>query len=100
MFGTRIQALAWGLIFLFQPVSAAFFPVEILPPFLKVVAYALPITYVFEAARKALEDSSVDWQLFLISFVLNVIYFLGSLWIFKKMFERSKETGQFARNEG
>lgn len=100
LYGTRIQALAWGLIFLFQPLSATFFPVSTLPGFLQPVAYLLPTTYVFEAARAAIENSAVNWNYFLISFVLNLIYFLIGLWLFRLMYLRSKETGQFARNEG
>src|SRR5437016_6712517 len=46
--GTRIHALAWGFIFLFQPLNAAFYPVSVLPPDLRQIAYALPPTFVFE----------------------------------------------------
>ncbi len=99
-FGTRIQALAWGLIFLFQPLTASFFPLEILPDLLKVVSYALPPTYVFEAARNALTDPSINWNFAVISFLQNIIYFLLSLWFFNAMFNKSKDTGQFARMEG
>lgn len=99
-FGTRIQALAWGLIFLFQPLTAAFFPVRILPDFLKVVAYCLPPTYVFEAARNALTNPSVNWNFAGISFLQNIIYFIISLWFFNIMFKKSKDSGQFARMEG
>lgn len=99
-YGTRIQALAWGLIFLFQPLTATFFPVSVLPPFLQPVAYILPPTYVFEAARKNLSDPSVNWSYTLTALILNIIYFLLSLWFFNYMFIKSKESGQFARNEG
>lgn len=100
LFGTRIQALAWGLIFLFQPLSATFFPVSVLPGFLQPIAFLLPTTFVFEAARAALVDPSIDWKMFAISLVENLIYFSLALIAFRRMYERSKETGQFARNEG
>lgn len=99
-YGTRIQALAWGAIFLFQPLTAAFFPVKILPGFLQTIAYTLPPTYVFEAARNALTNSSVDWNLALTAFLLNIFYFSVSIWFFNFMFKKSKDTGQFARMEG
>ncbi len=81
-FGVRIQALAWGLIFLFQPLTAAFFPVKILPDLLKIIAYTLPPTYVFEAARNALADPSVNWNFAGIALLQNIIYFIISLWFF------------------
>lgn len=100
LYGTRIQALAWGLIFLFQPLAATFFPVGVLPKFIQPVSYLLPPTYVFEAAREALEDPIVNWQLFSVGLLENLIYFVFILWVFRRMLARSKETGQFARNEG
>ncbi len=99
-FGTRIQALAWGLVFLFQPLTAAFFPVKILPGFLQTIAYLLPPTYVFEAARNSLINPSTNWNMFFISFLLNIVYLIPSIYFFSAMFKKSKDTGQFARNEG
>lgn len=99
-YGTRIQALAWGLIFLFQPLTAAFFPVKILPEFLQSVAYTIPATYVFEAARIGLTDPTINWNFAGIAFLQNIIYFSLSLWFFNIMFRKSKDTGQFARMEG
>jgi ABC-2 type transport system permease protein len=98
-YGTRIQALAWGLIFLFQPLTAALFPVAVLPPPLQAVAYLLPPTYVFEAARAALADPSVDGRLFAIALAENLAYLGVAVLTFRYMFRRSRETGQFAQNE-
>lgn len=100
LYGTRIQALAWGMIFLFQPLVATFFPVSILPKFIQPISYALPPTYVFEAARTAIENPNVNWNYFGISLIENVIYLLLGLLLFKYMYQKSRETGQFARNEG
>lgn len=99
-FGTRIQALAWGLIFLVQPLTAAFFPVNILPSPLQVIAYSLPPTYIFEAARGNLENPSVNWNLIGMAAALNIFYFALALWFFNIMFKKSKQTGQFAKLEG
>lgn len=99
-FGTRIQALAWGLIAIFQPLSAAFYPVHVLPPVLRYIAYIFPPTLTFEAARWGmLHDHAVEWRLFGISFAENVIYFLLCVWLFKRLYRKSRDTGQFARNE-
>ncbi len=99
-YGTKIQSLAWGLIYLFQPLSAAFFPISVLPIYLKPIAYALPASYVFEAARESFMSGRINWEYHGIAFGLNVVYLIVCIYIFKWLFERSKETGQFARNEG
>lgn len=99
-YGTRIQALAWSITFLFQPLTAAFFPVSVLPFPLQKVAYFFPPTYVFEAARAAITNPTVQWDLTAIALLQNIIYLPLAMWIFEKMFNGSKKSGQFARNEG
>ena len=97
--GTRIQALAWGLILIFQPLTAAFYPLEVMPPVLQSVARLLPPTYVFEAARASLGSPVVRWDDVLMAAAQNVVYFGLSVWFFHYMYRRSRQTGQFARNE-
>lgn len=99
-FGIRIQALAWGIIFLFQPLTAVFFPVSILPKFMQTIAYLLPPTYIFEAARANILNPVTNWNYIFISFGENIFYLALALLFFNLMFNNSKETGQFARNEG
>lgn len=99
-FGTRIQAFAWGLLPMFQPLTAAFYPVSVLPEPLKIVAYMLPPTYVFEAARYSISSHEVNWFLLGIAFVENIVYCLLAIWFFSNMFRKSRDSGQFARNEG
>lgn len=98
-FGTRIQAFAWGLVFIFQPLTASFFPLNILPKELIFVANFFPATHVFEAARKSLDNPSVDWNLLGVAFIENIIYLIISLIFFNIMFKSSKDVGQFSRNE-
>jgi ABC-2 type transport system permease protein len=99
-FGVRFQAFAWSMIYIFQMLGAAFFPVKVLPGFIQQVAYLIPITHTFEAARASLTNPQVDWQAAATSFALNIIYFILAAFFFNLMFRKSKETGQFARNEG
>lgn len=98
--GTRIQALAWGMIFLFQPLTAAFFPVTALPPVVRAVAYALPPTYVFEAARRALDVPGVNWTSIGIASAENLVYLAAAVGAFSWMVARSRRSGRLARAEG
>jgi ABC-2 type transport system permease protein len=98
-FGVRVQAISWGAIYLFQPITAAFFPVAVLPGFLQGIAYALPPTYVFEAARAAISNPAVNWHYALVGAALNVLYLALSVLLFLYLFKKSKQTGQFARND-
>jgi ABC-2 type transport system permease protein len=98
-YGTRIQAFAWGVVPIFQPLSAAFYPLDVMPLPLQFVAYLFPPTYTFEAARYSLVHHIVNWQLFGISFAENIFYCAICILFFNKMFKKSRDTGQFARNE-
>ncbi len=97
--GTRIQALAWGLVLIFQPLTAAYYPLSVMPPVLQSVARLFPPTYVFEAARAGLDDPSIRWTDIGIATAENVVYFGLAVWFFNYMYRRSRQTGQFARNE-
>jgi ABC-2 type transport system permease protein len=97
--GTRIQALAWGLVLVFQPLTAAYYPLSVMPPPLQAVARLFPPTYVFEAARASLEDPVIQWSNIAAAAIENGVYFAVSIYFFNFMYRRSRETGQFARNE-
>ena len=97
--GTRIQALAWGLVLIFQPLTAAYYPLSVMPPALQAIARLFPPTYVFEAARAGLESPEIRWTDIGIATAENVVYFGLALWFFNYMYRRSRQTGQFARNE-
>jgi ABC-2 type transport system permease protein len=97
--GTRIQALAWGLVLIFQPLTAAYYPLSVMPPALQSVARLFPPTYVFEAARAGLESPEIRWADIGIATAENVVYFGLAVWFFNYMYRRSRQTGQFARNE-
>ena len=98
-FGTRIQALAWGLVYLFPPISAAYYPLGVLPGPLQALARLIPATYVFEAARASLERPGTDWGSIGLALAENAVYFGLAVLFFAFMHRRSRLTGQFARNE-
>ncbi|MEK7648894.1 MAG: ABC transporter permease [Patescibacteria group bacterium] len=98
-FGTRVQALGWALIFIFQPLCGVYYPMSIIPEPFHSFAFLFPITYVFEGARETLlmGNPALNWQV--PALMLNILYFICSLLIFKYLLLRAQETGQFARNE-
>lgn len=98
-FGTKIQALAWGTLFMLQPLAAVFYPVSILPKAFQYISYAMPATYVFESARSLYIANTLNWNALQIAFVLDIVYVLFAVWFFGRMYRASRISGQFARNE-
>ena len=99
-FGTDIQSLAWGLIYLLQPISAIFYPVSVLPPAIRPVAYLSPVTYIMESIRSQMTVDVVLWNNVGTALGLSIFYLGLSIWIAKRALVRAKETGAFARMGG
>ena len=58
-FGTGVEILTWGLLFIVVALSGAFYPVEALPPGLRLVSPLLPSTHAFAAARELLDGGGL-----------------------------------------
>jgi ABC-2 type transport system permease protein len=64
-FGQAAEALAWGVPFLLQPLSAVFYPVNVLSSWLQTLAHLFPSMCIFEGMRTALRAGTVDSALLL-----------------------------------
>jgi ABC-2 type transport system permease protein len=72
--GTKIQSVAWALLFVISPFSAIYYPVDILPGWAQAIAGIIPTSYIFEGMREVLASGVLDWQKVFMSFGLNLIY--------------------------
>ncbi len=91
--GQQMEAFAWMIAFMFAPFSAVFYPVTILPGWAQTIAWALPTTYIFEGMRSILNTGEFSFQYFWISMLLNILYLVSALFLFKFMFNKSKTKG-------
>lgn len=98
-FGMRIQGLAWSLIALFNPLSAVFYPVSTLPPFLQKVALSLPTAHIFEGMRQVLAGHKLSIEHLAWAFGLNMVYLILANLFFVFMFEKARDRGKLARIE-
>jgi ABC-2 type transport system permease protein len=98
-YGTDIQSFSWSLIFLFQPLSAVFYPLTALPESIRWLAYASPVTYAMEAFRHQLSTGQLAWHNLGLSVLVNALYTIVILWHFNRMYHFSRRTGAFARME-
>jgi ABC-2 type transport system permease protein len=98
-YGTKIQALTWGTIFMIQPFCAVFFPVSVFPAFFQVIAYSFPVTYFFEWLRALHEGTYYSPAKVLGATVFNLVYLAVAAWIFSRQLASAKRTGQLVRND-
>lgn len=73
--GLGAESLAWLAIFAIAPVSCIYYPITVLPEWLRVVAWALPSAQVFEGMRAVLVDGVFRTDLLAAAVILNVLYF-------------------------
>ncbi len=98
-FGTRVQALSWGVIYFVQPFSAVFFPISILPAFLQPIGYGIPVTYFFEWLRALHAGVGYEASKVMGAFCLNIIFLVVGCYIFSRQLAAAKRSGQLVRND-
>lgn len=96
-FGQQAEVLAWGLVFLFQPISCVFYPLEILPGWLQYIAWANPAAHVFEGMRIVLMKGIIPVEQLMWAIGLNVLYMAMIIGIFQYTFKICKDRGLLVR---
>jgi len=96
-FGQEAEILAWGIGLLFQPVSAVFYPVSVLPGFLRVVARAVPASYVFEGMREAITTGRFAFGSLAAALGLSAAYLILALILFQITFTVVRKKGLLTR---
>ncbi|HLC19259.1 MAG TPA: ABC transporter permease [Thermodesulfobacteriota bacterium] len=92
-FGQEAEVLAWGVALLFQPVSAVFYPVEVLPPSLQAIAFYIPSAQVFEGMRVVISDGVLPVGHLVRAMLLNAAYITAAVLFFAWNFRAVKRKG-------
>lgn len=98
-FGTDSQIIAFSFAFLLQPITAVFYPLSILPPFIQKIAWFLPLTHIFEGMRDVLSGAGFSNQHFFWAIGLNVIFLILACLFYAYMFRRVRELGLISKIE-
>jgi ABC-2 type transport system permease protein len=96
-FGPGADILAWGLAVLMMPISAVFYPVDVLPQWAQVIARGLPTSYVFEGMRAVLAGKPTPWGSLGIAFAIDFVYLFAGLAFARSMFGVLRKRGYVTR---
>ena len=96
-FGQQAEVLAWGMVFLFQPISCVFYPLEVLPPFLQKIAWVVPPAHIFEGMRTVLLTEGFPFEHIMWATGLNAVYLVLMVLWFYHTFNICKERGMLVR---
>jgi ABC-2 type transport system permease protein len=92
-FGQSAEELAWGLVFTLLPVCGVYYPTSVLPEALRVLSYALPPKYIFDAMRQILKDQRFDMGLLIASLSLDAADLALGVSLFVLFLRQSRDKG-------
>lgn len=93
IWGKRIQSIIFMMGWLFAPLSGAFYAIDVLPGWLKTVAYGLPFFYIFDAMTYTIKTGTFPWTTAGIATGLSAAYLIIGVVCFLYSFNRSKIYG-------
>lgn len=96
-FGFKIEAFAWALVYVFNPLSGVFYPLEVMPSWMRNVALFLPSSYIFEGMRQVLLEGFMDIDGLFISLALNIVYSIVALIIYYLLFRSTLRSGMLVK---
>tara|TARA_B100000315_G_scaffold260910_1_gene327207 strand:+ start:1659 stop:2378 length:720 start_codon:yes stop_codon:yes gene_type:complete len=99
-YGQEAEVLAWGMVFIFQPVSCVFYPVAVLPMFLQSIAHWIPAAHVFEGMRDVITNNSFPLTELIWASGLNTLYLFASFFLFHHIYNVAKAKGILVRVGG
>jgi ABC-2 type transport system permease protein len=91
--GAGAEALAWSVLFGLTPFSAVFYPVSVLPAWVRPIALALPSTHVFEGMRAALLTGIIRWDHMAWAVALNLLWLAAAIAVFAQQFRQARVRG-------
>jgi len=80
-------------MFLLAPFGCIYYPVETLPEIFQLIAYTLPLVYIFEETRNILVNQIVDYENILQAFYLNIFYLIVAIYVFYYSFNKARDKG-------
>jgi ABC-2 type transport system permease protein len=75
-FGPSFENIAWASLFFLAPLGCIYYPIEILPGWLQVIAKGLPLVHIFEEMRNILINQTVNTVEIVLSLAISGIYFI------------------------
>ena len=92
-YGPSFENIAWSSLFLLAPLGCIYYPIEILPDFLQIIAKALPLVYIFEEVRSILINNTVNYAGIGTALLLNILYLFIGIVLFYFSFSRARMKG-------
>ena len=92
-FGPSFENIAWASLFFLAPLGCIYYPVEILPNSLQIIAKCLPLVHIFEEMRNILMNNTVNYLEIFKGIAISFLYFVLGVIIFYAAYYGAKIKG-------
>jgi ABC-2 type transport system permease protein len=92
-FGPSFENIAWASLFFLAPLGCIYYPLEILPYWLQIIAKLLPLVHIFEEMRNILIYDIINYYQILNASLISLIYFVVGIIIFYWSYSGAKNRG-------
>ena len=92
-FGPSFENIAWASLFFLAPLGCIYYPIEILPYWLQIIAKLLPLVYIFEEMRNILIYDIINYYQILKATLISLIYFVIGIIGFYWSYSGAKNRG-------
>ena len=92
-FGPSFENIAWASLFFLAPLGCIYYPVEILPTWLQIIANFLPLVHIFEEMRNILIYDLLNYSQIFKAIIISLLYFVFGVIIFYLSYSGAKKRG-------
>ncbi|MDC0418168.1 ABC transporter permease [Pelagibacteraceae bacterium] len=92
-FGPSFENIAWASLFFLAPLGCIYYPIEILPNTLQIIAKSLPLVHIFEEMRNILINQTVNVGEIIKSILISFTYFTLGVMVFYISYYGAKKKG-------
>ena len=92
-FGPSFENIAWASLFFLAPLGCIYYPIEILPNWLQIIAKFFPLVHIFEEMRNILINDIIDYFQISKAILISFLYFIFGVIIFYISYNGAKERG-------
>ena len=92
-FGPSFENIAWASLFFLAPLGCIYYPIEILPEWLQIIAKLLPLVHIFEEMRNILIYDIINYSQIFKAILISFLYFVVGVTTFYLSYNGAKNRG-------
>ena len=92
-FGPSFENIAWASLFFLAPLGCIYYPIEILPEWLQILAKLLPLVHIFEEMRNILIYDTINYYQIIKATLISFLYFILGIIVFYWSYDGAKNRG-------